>query len=44
MTIQRTDTRSRNLTVRIAESDAEIYEAQRLRYKVFAEECGAMLI
>lgn len=44
MTIQRTDTGSRNLSVRIAKSDEEIYEAQRLRYKVFAEECGARLI
>jgi len=44
MTIQRTDTGSRNLSVRIAKSDEEIYEAQRLRYKVFAEECGVRLI
>ena len=33
MTIQRTDTGSRNLSVRIAKSDEEIYEAQRLRYR-----------
>jgi putative hemolysin len=33
----------RHLTTAMAHSDAEILEAQRLRYKVFAEEMGANL-
>lgn len=34
---------SRNLIVRFAESKAEILQAQKLRYRVFAEEMGARL-
>ena len=33
----------RRLITRLAHSEAEILEAQRLRYKVFAEEMGANL-
>jgi putative hemolysin len=35
--------RTSNLTVTLAKSAFEVREAQRLRYRVFAEECGARL-
>jgi putative hemolysin len=44
MTVQRLEPgQTSNLTVALAKSDFEVREAQRLRYQVFAEECGAHL-
>mgnify|MGYP000873613149 CR=1 FL=1 len=39
-----TEQKSRNLWVGLATSESEILEAQKLRYRVFAEEMGARLI
>jgi putative hemolysin len=36
-------TRPGRLVVRLATTDAEVEAAQRLRYRVFAEECGAIV-
>ncbi len=42
--LSRSRPRASSLTVSLARDNAEIREAQRLRYKVFAEEMGAQLI
>ena len=44
MTAQRLDPgHTSDLTVMLAKPPFEVREAQRLRYQVFAEECGAPL-
>ena len=41
--IERQQRKERRFTVGMARSEADVREAQRLRYRVFAEEMGARL-